>query len=160
MNKLASLIFLVCVTTTFAQFPGRGPCPDVQIKEDLEVEPYLGTWFSHHQYPATFSIGATCITAEYGLNPNGSVSVVNSQIGRNGEPNSVEGHAVVVGPGRLQVFFPGAPTTFEEQEPRGNYWVLDTDYENYSVVYSCANFGNLRVGKKIHSGTEFESFLI
>ena len=29
----------------------------------------------------------------------------------------------------MQVHFPGSPT--------GNYWVLATDYENYSAVYTC-----------------------
>lgn len=33
--------------------------------------------------------------------------------------------------------------------PEGNYWVVDTDYENFSLVYSCTelNFLNLALGK-------------
>merc|ERR1711936_316774 len=35
-------------------------------------------------------------------------------------------------PGDLLVQFPG--------NPEGSYWILETDYHNYSVVYSCTDF--------------------
>ena len=25
-------------------------------------------------------------------------------------------------------------------DPAGDYWIIETDYHNYSVVYSCADF--------------------
>ena len=37
-------------------------------------------------------------------------------------------------PGKLFVDFPGSPP--------GNYWILDTDYDNYNVVYSCNKRGD------------------
>ena len=37
-------------------------------------------------------------------------------------------------PGKLEVDFPGSPP--------GNYWILDTDYDNYNVVYSCNKRGD------------------
>ncbi len=74
----------------------------------------------------------------YGLNPNGTVSVLNSQLSKNGQYYSVEGFATLVAPGKLFVEFPGIrPRGLKED---GNYWVLSTDYKNYSVVYFCSKF--------------------
>ena len=33
-------------------------------------------------------------------------------------------------PGKLKVAFPYSPTP-------GDYWILDTDYENFTAIYSC-----------------------
>ena len=37
-------------------------------------------------------------------------------------------------PGKLIVDFPFSPP--------GDYWILDTDYENYTVIYSCRKKGD------------------
>lgn len=44
--------------------------------------------------------------------------------------------------GRLAVAFPSLPVTFDAP-----YWVLDTDYKRYSVVWSCVDFGFLSTSK-------------
>ena len=36
-------------------------------------------------------------------------------------------------PGKLKVDFHNSPAT------AGDYWILDTDYENYTAIYSCGN---------------------
>ena len=38
-------------------------------------------------------------------------------------------------PAQLKLNFPGTP--------EGDYWVLDTDYENWSAVYSCGDIFGL-----------------
>ena len=43
------------------------------------------------------------------------------------------GNATLVSSGKLLVKFPVSPALTVSS----NYWVLDTDYDNYSVVYSC-----------------------
>jgi apolipoprotein D and lipocalin family protein len=135
----AGLVIFALIASAFAQVPGRGPCPDVTLIQGFQLAQYLGLWHTYQQYPATFSLGATCITAKYGLNPNGTVSVVNSQIDRNGNFDSIEGHARIVSDGKLIVTFPGQPVD-------GNYWVLDTDYDNFAVVYSCTRIATIRTG--------------
>ena len=49
-----------------------------------------------------------------------------------------QGTAVPAGDG-LAVSFEGMP----ELDNDPNYFVLDTDYDNYSIVYSCGNFAGL-----------------
>jgi apolipoprotein D and lipocalin family protein len=55
-----------------------------------------------------------------------------------GDFNEICGYAVSKDPnnlGQLALQFPGTP--------EGDYWVLDTDYENYSAVYSCGTLFGL-----------------
>ena len=57
------------------------------------------------------------------------------------EPNYIIGSARPTNgtSGQLGVTFPVAPA-------EAPYWVLDTDYDNYSVVWSCTNLGLLHFG--------------
>lgn len=42
---------------------------------------YLGRWYEAERYFAVFEFGGKCVTADYSLNENGTIKVVNSQIG-------------------------------------------------------------------------------
>jgi lipocalin len=123
----------------------NGSCPNVQVQKNFQVNSYLGKWYSYQQYPAVFSDGGSCVIAQYGLNPNGTVSVFNSQLSKNGQYLSVEGFASLVAPGKLFVEFPGSSSMGLKED--GNYWVLSTDYSNYSVVYFCSDFRGNRIGR-------------
>jgi apolipoprotein D and lipocalin family protein len=78
--------------------------------DNFDVPRYLGRWFEIQSYPAIFQLGGSCTEANYGLNPNGTVSVVNKMT-RLGRQTSIEGHAVLVeeGKGKLIVNFPQNP---------------------------------------------------
>lgn len=60
-----------------AQIPGFGECPKVLVVHNFSVTNYLGLWYEVKKYPFVFTIGAKCVTAEYGLNSNGTVSIFN-----------------------------------------------------------------------------------
>ncbi|XP_034667678.1 apolipoprotein D [Drosophila subobscura] len=127
------------VLLAHAQVPFPGQCSEVKVVEDFDVEAYLGIWYEHSKYPFAFEIGKKCIYANYSLIDNETLSVVNGGINRlTGNPSNISGTAKVIGPARLAVaFFPGQQTT------RANYLVLGTDYESFSVVYSCTNVTSL-----------------
>lgn len=93
-----------------AQVPGFGSCPNVRVQTNFDVHRYLGLWYQVRNYPFIFTLGAKCVTAEYGLNPNGSVSVLNKQQ-RFGREDKIEGTARVINPGSglLGVTFPNVP---------------------------------------------------
>uniref|UniRef100_H0ZFA1 Apolipoprotein D n=1 Tax=Taeniopygia guttata TaxID=59729 RepID=H0ZFA1_TAEGU len=98
------------------------------------VTKYLGKWYEIEKLPSTFEKGS-CIQANYSLKENGKFKVVNKEMLANGKINEAEGelmHMDVKQPAKLGVrfnwFMPAAP-----------YWVISTDYENYSLVYSCTN---------------------
>ncbi|CAG2190366.1 APOD [Mytilus edulis] len=108
--------------------------PGVQIIPPAAEIFYLGQWYESEKFFFIPAVGLRCNSALYTLNRNGAVSVVNSGIeARTGMVRSVTGTAIstsAIEPGRLVV-------TFTPFTPPGQYWVLDTDYESYSVVYSC-----------------------
>ncbi|XP_030351157.1 apolipoprotein D isoform X1 [Strigops habroptila] len=111
-----------------------GPCPDPAVQEDFDINQYLGKWYEIEKLPSSFEKGS-CIQANYSLKENGKFKVINKELLSNGKVNEVEGeimHMDVKEPAKLGVrfnwFMPSAP-----------YWVISTDYENYSLVYSCTN---------------------
>ncbi|XP_050327293.1 apolipoprotein D-like [Bactrocera neohumeralis] len=115
------------------QFSGACPC-NVQVQPDFDVAAYLGSWYEYAKYPVYFEANGKCVKAEYTLKDNGQVGVVNSMIEATTDQTSdIVGYAVVVENAKLLVTFPVSPA----YNVSSNYWVLSTDYTNYSVVYSC-----------------------
>jgi len=109
----------------------------------------MGFWYEVAATPQIWEIGGKCPTAEYTLDAeSGKVLVKNSMKTIIGVPASQSGYAEIVsdsGEGKLSVTF-DVPVIGEQVAP---YWILDTDYENYSVVYSCSSIKGLF---KVESG--------
>jgi apolipoprotein D and lipocalin family protein len=104
--------------------------PELKVVEGVDVKRYMGTWYEIARYPNFFQ-DAACdhATAQYTLNDDGTVKVVN-RCGPTGTEQSIEGTARVVDANtnaKLKVRFFGP---FE-----GDYWIidLDPDYE-WAVV--------------------------
>ncbi|XP_078594431.1 apolipoprotein D-like [Branchiostoma floridae x Branchiostoma japonicum] len=135
------LAFIAFTATTNAQIiTWLSSCPDVQLKANFDRTKYLGQWYDMEHFPAYFQKGR-CSSAHYSMRDDGRIKVNNTQIMPDGTSDSVIGYlqknAINNEPACLEV-------RFSEWQPRGYYLVLDTDYVNYSVVYSCTN---LYVGK-------------
>eukprot|EP00095_Tigriopus_kingsejongensis_P008704 maker-scaffold894_size84319-snap-gene-0.10 protein:Tk08704 transcript:maker-scaffold894_size84319-snap-gene-0.10-mRNA-1 annotation:"PREDICTED: uncharacterized protein LOC103307970" len=96
-------------------------------------KPYLGDWYQVQGIPTFFSPSdSTCIRATYGQNDDGTVSVHNVLNYPDGSFGEICGFAYSPdseNPGDLIVEFP--------QSPKGDYWILGTDYENWASVYAC-----------------------
>ncbi|NDR58810.1 lipocalin family protein [Aliiruegeria sabulilitoris] len=98
--------------------------------KDLDLDRYLGRWYEIARFPNRFEKGCEGVTADYGLRPDGAISVLNTcRMGApDGEVKTADGRAKVVGPGRLSVtFVPWLPFA------RGDYWVLYVD-EGYNLA--------------------------
>jgi len=132
-TALLSVLLVVTVGCASSQKISTGKCPDVQVKKDFDLSKYVGVWYEIEKNPVPFEAGLKCNTANY-TQQQDYVTVVNTGIKkRNGQVSSIEGKATVPNkdvPAKLKVKFNGMP--FE-----ANYWVLDTDYTTYSIVYSC-----------------------
>ncbi|XP_077295531.1 apolipoprotein D-like isoform X2 [Arctopsyche grandis] len=138
MIKLLSLVLTLTVLTG-AQVPLLGRCPNISVKNPFDVSQYVGTWYEAEKYFAIFELGGKCITATYTPIASGGVKVFNRQLNiKTNQVRTIEGTATLAGAaneGKLSVVFPSIP--FGRAAP---YWVLDTDYTNYAVVYSCTDF--------------------
>ncbi|XP_037954801.1 apolipoprotein D-like [Teleopsis dalmanni] len=116
-----------------AQISGKGACPtNIQVMENFDLKQYLGIWFEQFKFPYFAELGGKCITANYTLNDNGEVNVINTQINKyTGIINFISGYATITDGAKLKVTFPFG------RNATSNYWILDTDYNTYTVVYSC-----------------------
>ena len=104
----------------------------IQTVPSVDLERYQGLWYEIARFPVSFEEGCVGVTAEYTLNPDGSVKVVNTC--RDGSlsapPRTATASAEAADEtgAKLKVdFVPYVPFT------AGDYWVLDID-EGYQTV--------------------------
>ncbi|XP_041975231.1 apolipoprotein D-like [Aricia agestis] len=135
-------VFLCGLAVCGAQMVFPGSCPDVTAMTDFNLERYLGKWYENEKYFAVFELGGRCITATYSLRDNGVVNVANKQISSfTGMKSEIIGEATQVSrsdEAKLSVRFPSLPVAIDAP-----YWVVDTDYDNYALVWGCLDLGFL-----------------
>ncbi|GAU92376.1 ApoD2 [Ramazzottius varieornatus] len=145
--KLVSLIVAALVVLSHTVqgqvlLPGRCDRQQAAAMSDFDVSQYVGKWYEQYRYFAAFEIGLKCVTAEYSPLPDGTVQVNNKGINsNNGEAKDILGIASIQNPeepGKLHVVFP-------EQGAEAELWILRTDYENFSVAYSCRDAPGLNL---------------
>merc|ERR1711997_1372050 len=99
------------IISTRASCPPRPP-----TKADFDATKYLGNWYQISGLPfLPVPSGTSCIRATYGAKDDGTVSVRNVSVKPDGKTFD-----------QIGGFYPA-----------GDYWVLDTDYDNYASVYAC-----------------------
>lgn len=105
--------------------------------DELDLTKYDGVWFEVYDdlFDQTFQRGGRCVTAEYTLENNGTVSIINSEILPSGKAENITGYAFYEDDnsgGELSVYLEGTPSV-------APYWVvelgpvLDDEYQ-YSIV--------------------------
>ena len=114
-------------------------CPQLLPPETVEyvdLERYAGLWYEIARYDTPFDEDAVAVTAEYTLNEDGTVKVVNSGLvgGLDGTPTSIEGVARVVDPetnAKLAVKFNRSGIENTEFP----YWIIELgEYYSYAVI--------------------------
>merc|ERR1711911_50806 len=134
MKLYGSLVALCLIQMSQALFVSLGSCPSPSVVANFDAAQYAGTWYENRKYPVIFEVGQRCVRATYTDNGDGTIGVLNEATGLFGGPVSISGTARQTAPpsGKLAVSFPSASFSGE-----GAYWVLDTDYTSFAVVYSC-----------------------
>jgi len=109
----------------------------VKTQDSLDLTKYLGIWYEVEVFPTIFEKGK-CTRARYAMKPNGHIEVYNRGI-EDGKVNDITG----------EVYRPDdteqakLKVRFSTSQPWGNYWVIHTDYDQYSLIYSCTSIGGL-----------------
>lgn len=140
------VIFSVLIGCSFAQKWGFGSCSSsrfqVTVKEDFELSKYLGTWYEYGSIPAWFQRGLKCVKATYSVRDDGKINVFNEGLKVSDDSvSSITGTAYVrdaTEPAKLRV-------RFSRWSPWGKYWIADTDYDSYALVWSCSSFFFIRL---------------
>ncbi|XP_063705754.1 lazarillo protein [Culicoides brevitarsis] len=139
MKSWMILFALLYAVNGQTQVPGV--CPSHVVQSNFNLTAYVGKWYENKRYANSFQNSGDCVTAQYTINPdNATVRVVNEMVILPDTKNvlSINGTAKLQSTtppidGRLLVNFFGNWS---------DYWVLNTDYNNYAVVWSCSNVGN------------------
>ena len=127
MKKVFTLLSLMFLLSSCVTKPA-----DIKPVKNFDTNKYLGKWYEIARFDNWFEKGLTDVTAEYSLNPNGTIKVINSGINpKTGKRDYAKGIAKFVGDkdiGYLKVSFfrpfYGAYVVFG----------LDNDYQNAYIV--------------------------
>lgn len=129
--SLALLLGLLCACASESK-----EAPPLQTVASIDLQRYLGRWYEIAKYPNWFQ--RKCISntsANYTLNPDRSVTVLNQCKRENGEFEKAEGIAHQLGntdSPKLEVrFAPAWLSIFPFVW--GDYWIIDID-KDYSLV--------------------------
>ncbi|XP_019931635.2 apolipoprotein D [Aedes albopictus] len=123
-----------------AQIPGLGGCPDYVPITKFDRNKFLGTWYEVERYFTVSEVAAKCISATYELMPDGKIYVKNSLTNRfNNVERIISGVMAPAGKSKL-----GQYTVLYQSFPynyNASFMILDTDYDNFAVIYSCSTIG-------------------
>ena len=112
------------------------PAPALTTVASIDVPRYMGTWYEVAKFPNRFQKKCVRNTqANYSLQADGTVRVVNRCTMSDGAINEADGAARQIGPAtspKLEVRFAPAWLSFLPWV-WGNYWVIDLD-PNYQWV--------------------------
>jgi apolipoprotein D and lipocalin family protein len=123
--KILCITFLAIGGINSTLFAKSKFCTSPVPVEQVDVERYLGKWYEIARIPQIFQPFCTKVTADYGLNENGTIEVVNRCRVADpvfGLPISVRGEASAVDATNSQLkvkFFGGLAV--------GDYWILELD---------------------------------
>ncbi|XP_015186402.1 PREDICTED: uncharacterized protein LOC107071706 [Polistes dominula] len=136
---------LLILTTTLAvisaQIPTLGWCPEYVPMANFDMNRFLGTWYEAERYFQLAEVVSRCVMSNYTKGPDGKLRVSNEVTSRiTGIKRILEGEikqaASKAEEGKLHVKYTALPLT-----PETHYSVLETDYDNYAVLWSCSGIG-------------------
>jgi len=125
-KNITSLLIIIILISACSS-----PMKTLKTVPGVDLNKYSGKWYEIARLPNSFEKGLICCTAEYGLRPDGKISVINRGVKEDNpaKVSSVEGKAWVPDknePGRLKVqfFWPFA----------AGYYIFHLDQEQYQYV--------------------------
>lgn len=97
--KMKYLILILAFTAAASAEIFRQPCrtrDQLNIKSGFIPGDFLGTWYEIERYEQRFQAGADCVTANYRLNDDGSINVLNrAEYPQNGTKIEAEARALI-----------------------------------------------------------------
>ncbi|KAI4494135.1 hypothetical protein M0802_009169 [Mischocyttarus mexicanus] len=143
-NNMYGKVLLILATTlvmTSAQIPTLGWCPEYVPMANFDMNRFLGTWYEAERYFQLAEVISRCVMSNYTKGPDGKLRVSNEVTSRiTGIKRILEGEikqaASKAEEGKLHVKYTALPLT-----PETHYSVLETDYDNYAVLWSCSGIG-------------------
>jgi apolipoprotein D and lipocalin family protein len=108
----------------------KGPSDPPATAKSVEIGRYAGRWHEIARLPMPFQKAGEAAIAEYGANPDGTLSVHNIAVRPDGSQHDIRGYAKVLNPPENTKLAVRFSTWFGPLIPvpkEGNYWVLHVD---------------------------------
>ena len=136
----ASILLLAAtlLCTTVSATTSWGRCKQLRLVDKLELKRYQGLWFEQARDKNFRYERGECQQARYALAEEGEGGLNNTMYVLISQYRDDEtGFDTSAGIARCE----GSRCSlkFKWYIPSGDYRVLDTDYSNYAVIYSCAD---------------------
>ncbi|GAB0100000.1 Apolipoprotein D [Sergentomyia squamirostris] len=117
-------------------------CPNHSVVSNFNTEQYQGVWYEIYRYETSEQYGSDCASFEYWATGADSMDLVFRWVYRDRDFEELYRYGTksrVAGAGSTGRF----QAVFEDEPGRAiNYNVLATDFETFSLVWSCHNLGN------------------
>jgi len=144
IKTFAKILCLILLCSSSLCSVGFGSCkvnPAPEVVQNFNVKEYMGKWYEQFRDVNVPFQKGECTTAEYSIRDDGKVNVINSEYISEADQRKVaNGRAVCpTSEAKCKVSF-GKESSFISKFTEGNYWVYETDYNNYSIIYSCSEF--------------------
>jgi apolipoprotein D and lipocalin family protein len=142
MNMLLP-VFLIAVSAYTAQANfSTGKCLTIPVIKNVDLNRYVGEWYEIERYNAFFERNLKCGKGKYGIINDNTLSIENSGVDKKtGELFTLSGRATINSPAtamnQLTLFFPIQVAGITVFENEGAYNIWDTDYDTYTLIYSC-----------------------
>lgn len=130
----------IILTTTYLTFAIRldRSCPkDVKTIKDFNMKQYLDKWYEIKRYTNNFQQVGACGATEFVTDSDGGYKFIHLDMpeGKTYYENKTGFAALsfpddATKPGKISI-------SFSKNFKESNYWILDTDYTSYSVVWYC-----------------------
>uniref|UniRef100_A0A8W7PSD9 Apolipoprotein D n=1 Tax=Anopheles coluzzii TaxID=1518534 RepID=A0A8W7PSD9_ANOCL len=157
VNMLALAVLIVSSLQVAVGFVVRdGNCTlataNLPFVKDFQLEQYLGKWYELERYEQDYERNMECVSIVYRWQQPLETLDVNYRgyLPHNGTVNTFTGSGVFSQEPAQETANTTAPTTaakllvsFGRVYNATNYWVVDTDYVNYAIVYSCVTFAEM-----------------
>ncbi|XP_014244096.1 apolipoprotein D-like [Cimex lectularius] len=144
ISSVQLVVFFLLVATSAAQRPAFGRCPTVEPKENFDVEKFVGNWVEIERSFYLFESSLSCTKVNFTLYENSTLKAdVNYRVPWRGT-SSVSSYFVkdaTKTPGELNMVLASTlPSLIARMAPgSGKYIVLDTDYTDFALIYSCTD---------------------
>ncbi|XP_057337081.1 apolipoprotein D-like [Microplitis mediator] len=141
---LSATVFFGLIAGSFALTLLDGNCPKINPRQQLDPYGITGNWWLVERNNENTDRQGRCQKLHWDPPANGEVRCVTSRVSiATNLTTVVEAQATVTE--RNSVLFRNeVPVQGEFDEEQ---WVLAIDYDSYSIVWSCTNFGNTRAEK-------------
>lgn len=132
--SFVTFLTVFLIASTFAE-EFQKECPtNIKAIEQFDFKKYLGKWFEVKKYNQSFKDHKECVHYEFLQENDGSIRFLMSSLNKkNFETNFV----ALSFPNESQVSGKLSFSPNKELSPKSSFWILETDYLNYAIVYDC-----------------------